>query len=425
MTSPLINKDQERMNEIYKITSILTQNNSNDFSQILAIACDLIKLDMGIISHVEGNNYMVTDFYSSNPEDKLKNQVFDLNDTFCKITLKENKVVDIHNMGESPYHSHACLTKFSTNAYIGIPLWVDGEQYGVLCFTSNSSKNEEFKQSDRDFVQYLGQWISNCLSKKVYEKQIADRKEELKNLNIKLEEKNEYLHSIMQEKDQLIQILVHDLKSPLSNIKMLAYLFEEMVNSKESKELFTIFNRSLQNVFHLINQMETINNMENLPNIINLEVIDLRVNVLEILSNFSKTAEVKNIKLIFTDDNKPTVLKTDINLLTRILNNLISNAIKFSPFDKKVEIELSSSDDSVSIAVKDEGPGILKEERGKLFGKFSSLSNKPTNNESSSGLGLFIVKELLKVIKGEVTVESEPNKGSCFTIILPKNDSLP
>lgn len=424
MPSPIINKDQERMNEIYKITSILTQNQSNDFSEILAISCDFLKLDTGLISYVEENDFTVTDFYSVNPDVKLKNKIFDLNDTFCKITLKENKVVDVHNAGVSPYSHLPCFTKFSTKAYIGIPLWLDGDQYGTLCFISDSTKNEEFNQTDRDFVQYLGQWIINCLSKKNYEKQIAERKEELKTFNKQLEEKNENLHNIMQEKDQLIQILVHDLKSPLSNIKMLAYLFEEMVNNKESKELFTIFNRSLQNVFHLINQMETINNMENLPNKVTLEDIDLQVSVLEILANFSKSAEVKNIKLNFVDDNKETISRTDINILTRILNNLISNAIKFSPFDKKVDITLTSTDYSVSIAVKDEGPGILQTEKGKLFNKFSSLSNKPTNNESSSGLGLFIVKELLKILKGEIIVESEPNSGSCFTIVLPKNISF-
>ena len=224
----------------------------------------------------------------------------------------------------------------------------------------------------------------------------------------------------MQEKNQLTQILVHDLKSPLSNIKMLSFLFQDFVKDKESEELLNIFNNSLQDVFHLINQMETLNNMENFELNNYIEEFDLHEFLEENLKNFNNTAEEKEIKIHYNFEGKTSIIKTDQNFLKRILHNLLSNAIKFSAFKKNIFISLKEINDEFIIAVKDEGPGINEEEKVKLFDRFSMLSNKPTNNESSSGLGLFIVKELVKSLDGEIEVKSVLQEGSTFSVILPK-----
>ena len=224
----------------------------------------------------------------------------------------------------------------------------------------------------------------------------------------------------MQEKNQLTQILVHDLKSPLSNIKMLSFLFQDFVKDKESEELLNIFNNSLQDVFHLINQMETLNNMENFELNNYIEEFDLHEFLEENLKNFNNTAEEKEIKIHYKFEGKASIIKTDQNFLKRILHNLLSNAIKFSAFKKNIFISLKEINNEFIIAVKDEGPGINEEEKVKLFDRFSILSNKPTNNESSSGLGLFIVKELVKSLDGEIEVKSVLQEGSTFSVILPK-----
>jgi signal transduction histidine kinase len=107
--------------------------------------------------------------------------------------------------------------------------------------------------------------------------------------------------------------------------------------------------------------------------------------------------------------------------LKRVLHNVISNAIKFSPFNKNVFIAIEAGKQEFLIKIKDEGPGISEDDQKKLFDKFNKLKNKPTNSESSSGLGLFIVKELLKNLKGTIDVKSELEVGTVFTITLPKS----
>lgn len=223
----------------------------------------------------------------------------------------------------------------------------------------------------------------------------------------------------MQEKDQLSQILLHDLKSPLSNIKMLSFLFEEMVTNSETEELFGIFNKSMQDVFHLISQMETLNSMENNPVKPYVEELELNTFIKDVVGNFLKSADEKQIILNYEPLASPLTIKTDGNLLTRVINNLLSNAIKFSAFNKQVFITLQNQENQFSVSIRDEGPGIYPQEMDKLFKRFTLLSNKPTNNESSSGLGLYIVKELVEKLSGTINVISTPGQGSIFRVNLP------
>ncbi len=411
--------EEERMNEIYKITSLLIQTNIHDFTEILNISCGFLQMETGIISQVIQEDYHIIDYDSNNKELQLKNQIFDLKDTFCEITIRENNVFDIDDAATSYLKGHPCYSKFQTRSYIGVPIISEGKKFGTLNFSSSYANPKKFNQADRDFVQYLGQWISNYLDKRSFEKQIAEKNEELLKLNQELEKNNENLQKIMQEKDQLSQILLHDLKSPLSNIKMLSFLFEEMVTNSETEELFGIFNKSMQDVFHLISQMETLNSMESTPIKPYIEELELNAFVRDIIGNFLKSADEKNISLNYEPLPSALNIKTDSNLLTRVLNNLFSNAIKFSSFNKQVFITLQTQNEQFSVSIKDEGPGIHPHEMDKLFKRFTLLSNKPTNNESSSGLGLYIVKELLEKLKGSIDVMSTPGQGSLFKVNLP------
>ena len=412
--------ESKRIDEIFKITSIFSKNTDNTLYEILKVACTSLGTDVGCISNIKDDTFVIYELYSSDDSINLKGELLDLTNTFCDITLKENTVFIINNANTSEYKNHPCFKMFAMNSYIGIPIKFNDQEIGTLSFASKIPKIPLFSEADKDLVQYLGQCVSNFLDKLYYKHNIAVKNHQLEDINKELATNNENLQKIMQEKNQLTQILVHDLKSPLSNIKMLSFLFQDFVKDKESEELLSIFNNSLQDVFHLITQMETLNNMENFELNNYIEEFDLHEFLEENLKNFFKTAAVKGIKIHYNFDGNLSIIKTDQNFLKRILHNLLSNAIKFSPFKKNIYISLKEINDEFMIAVKDEGPGIKDEEKVKLFDRFSMLSNKPTNNESSSGLGLFIVKELVKSLDGKIEVKSLFQEGSTFSVILPK-----
>lgn len=415
------NNEKYKMDEIYKITSILTKNEEGTLAEILKVACSVLEADTGIICNIKENQYRILESFSTEGSHSLKGVILNLKDTFCQFTIKENSVISVHDIRNSAtYKAEPCCVNYGLGAYIGIPISFNDQDIGTLNFSSKKAKAQPYSSSDRNFVQYLGQWVSNYFDRLYFKKSIQDKNVLLEELHQESEQKNKELKEIMNEKNQLMQILVHDLKSPLSNIQMLSYLFQDFVTNKESEELINIFNKSLKDVFHLIEQMELLNSVENFPLNNFIEEFDLIKFLEENIKNFKNTAELKNIELHFNTQGKSFMIKSDQNFLNRIFNNLISNAIKFSPFGKNIYITLTSLENQFAISVKDEGPGIGQTDQEKLFKKFSTLSNnKPTNNESSSGLGLFIVKELVSHLNGEITLASKVGQGSTFTITLP------
>ena len=117
------------------------------------------------------------------------------------------------------------------------------------------------------------------------------------------------------------------------------------------------------------------------------------------------------------------VTMCDTDRIREAIDNLVSNAIKYSPIGGKISVTVSHEDDNTIIRVADEGAGLSPEDLGRLFGRFQRLSAKPTAGESSTGLGLSIVKRIIDMHGGEVTARSDgPGQGSTFTIVLPATE---
>jgi len=106
----------------------------------------------------------------------------------------------------------------------------------------------------------------------------------------------------------------------------------------------------------------------------------------------------------------------DATVLTQVIENLVSNAVKYSPPGRNICVRLLKSPERARCQVRDEGPGLSAEDQKKLFGKFARLSAKPTGGEHSTGLGLSIVKKMVEAMNGKVWCESELGKGATFIV---------
>ena len=143
----------------------------------------------------------------------------------------------------------------------------------------------------------------------------------------------------------------------------------------------------------------------------------------EHLDDFKEHAATKHISLILEDHTPNSCVITDRSALQRISENLISNALKFSPPHTRVIIRLEQTDHHLKMEIQDHGLGIHPDEINLLFRKFQKLSTRPTGGEGSSGLGLSIVKELVTALNGKIYVSSEVNKGTTFSVELPLSES--
>ena len=236
-----------------------------------------------------------------------------------------------------------------------------------------------------------------------------------------IEEKNKKLSALNAEKDEFLSIAAHDLRNPLSSINLAV----DMINSEEKPDRTTVreytelIQISSSRMIALINDVLKIHTIGADVNKNSKAWIEVNPLVEESLQHFFEPARSKNIRIktVLNRTIAPLIGNSD-NIL-RILDNLISNAIKYSPKNSSVIISTKQEDGKILMSVRDQGPGIPKAEQQKLFRKFSKLSNKPTGNESSTGLGLYIVKKICSTMNGSVRCESEAECGSTFIVELP------
>jgi signal transduction histidine kinase len=251
--------------------------------------------------------------------------------------------------------------------------------------------------------------------------ELAKQKDQISQKNHELSIKNDKLMFLNAEKDGLVGIVAHDLRAPLNRIKGFAQIlsFEENLN-EEQLMLLKRIDKTCNAGISLIKDLLIINNIEYENTKIVQSKIDLALFLKNFLEQFEAQAHVKNIRLHLQKNNKPLSVETDETFLSRILDNLISNAIKFTETNKNVFISFGEQNQQIFISIKDEGQGLSKQDQQKMFIKFQKLSAKPTGGEESTGLGLAIVKALVDKLEGEIMVVSEEGKGAEFIVKLPK-----
>ncbi len=258
----------------------------------------------------------------------------------------------------------------------------------------------------------------NSLSKKYYDL-IAVQNEALQAGIIErtreLQQKNEDLINSLEEKESLMNIVAHDLKSPLNQTKALSSLIARVTSDvTEVQELLARIQSANDHGLKLIDELNAIANLESNSAEVPFEKISVIDKLNPVLRNFETFAEKKNITLK-VEGGENCIVSTHPPYLIRIIENLLSNAMKFSTFGTTVRLVIRKCD-KWEILVCDQGPGFSDEDLKKVFRKFQKLSAVPTAGEHSTGLGLYIVKLLAERIKAELSIKSEFGRGSVFQI---------
>lgn len=240
--------------------------------------------------------------------------------------------------------------------------------------------------------------------------------------NKEISTKNEQLIHLNQEKNELMAIVVHDLKNPLSAIKGLVDIIqwsEDSLSKEELAEYIDMIQISTQQMFDLIENLLDMNKLDSGEVKANLQPTNIWLIILRIIKRYQIKAQTKNITIFTEAINEKVIAMVDENLFYQVLDNIISNAVKYSPFGKSIYCRMLIVENKVHCEIEDQGPGFSEQDLKKLFGKFSRLSAKPTGGEHSSGLGLFIVKKLVENMHGNVWCETEMGKGAKFVVEFP------
>ena len=232
--------------------------------------------------------------------------------------------------------------------------------------------------------------------------------------------KNEELLNLNNEKNNLISIVAHDLKSPLNQINGLLGLMR-LTTTNLSDEALTYIDMMEQSSGRLSTMIAKILDVEAIEsqklNLV-MENHDL-AGLLHSLCQRYKVAATQKSIIICENLSGDSSAIVDKGYADQVFENLLSNAIKFSPQNKKVYVSITRRNEKIVAEVKDEGPGLSEDDKKKLFGKYQKLSAKPTGNETSTGLGLSIVKKFVDAMQGEIWCESSAGNGASFFVAFP------
>jgi len=265
--------------------------------------------------------------------------------------------------------------------------------------------------------------------------QIEALRKEHSNLSNLLERTKENVTTLLEQKNDLIRMASHDLKNPLNNILGFAeYLLKEIptISYDEIKEYATYIRDSAHRMTTIITTILDVNKSGTSSINVSLQKTDVATIVQTLLKEYSQYAQTKNISISQNIQAQKTICETDADLLKQIIDNIFSNAIKYSPLGSNVRINVRSQDNIVTtndqqtvesviiVEIEDKGPGFTEDDRINMFGTYAKLSAKPTAGEHSTGLGLSIVKKLSELIHVSVWCESTVGEGSTFFIEIPE-----
>jgi len=323
---------------------------------------------------------------------------------FCAHTILGREIMEVVDTALDPrfFDNPLVLGAPNIRFYAGMPLVTsDDHALGSLCVIDREPRQLTVLQ--RDALQALA-------------RQVVAQFEAHRNFR--------RLRDIMEQRDELLRVASHDLKSPLQAILSTAEFVESLLASDnhddaEIRAFAAMIAERARTMRRLIEDLVDGHAVEDGALRLVQEPVDIAALVSESMLGFGSMVRAKGMTLELTrSDTYPLVL-ADRARMRQVVENLIANAVKFSPRNSVVRIRVDLADGMVSVTVTDEGPGLTEADHASLFGKGVTLSARPTGGESSTGMGLFICKQLMDAQGGRIFASNPATGGASFQIALP------
>jgi len=251
---------------------------------------------------------------------------------------------------------------------------------------------------------------------------LEERQQQIEEQAEELTAQRDDLNEVNAVKDKLFSIIAHDLKNPFNTlmgfIELLQMRYDHYADEKR-KEMLSYAKNSADDIYNLLVNLLNWSRAQRGAIELNPELTNLVNLINENLSLVKNQAANKNLEIQFSAVPKEVTLYLDADLINAVLRNLLTNAIKYSHTNGKVELSCSVGDNSVIVSIKDSGIGISEEDMKKLFRNDIHYSTSGTKNEKGTGLGLITCKEFIEKHYGKIWMESELGKGSTFYFSLP------
>ncbi|MEX1214412.1 PAS domain S-box protein [Saccharospirillum sp.] len=488
-------------------------------NRALALGCEHLGLEVGIVSQIEQDQYTVQWCQAPVSTALSSGDVFALGDTFCSLVLQNEGELVIHSTSGTEYQRHPCYQRFSVETYVGIRLRVNSEVYGTLNFSTSQQVNIAFDETDLAFVRLLGHWVESALERERDQRRLQQREARLRVLfelspigialtdlatgqfltvndamvqqsgydrNALLAMSNRDLSAslgdlidspdlrelgekeqfgpvearvthrdghqypvnviglkvpevdgstllwtvyedisnrrrIDQLKSELVSSVSHELRTPLTSISGSLKLLAAGHLGTLPEPAGNMVKVALKNSDRLILLVNDLLDMDKLiagrmP--FDIQPIPLQALLTTTFNNITGFAYLHQVQVV-VGEVPPVSVRVDAHRFEQVLSNLLSNAIKFSPEGETVTIESRVSDSTVTVTVRDHGPGIPDSFKDQVFQRFSQADNRSSRQKGGTGLGLAISQSIAQTMGGEIGFESRPGLTE-FRVVVPR-----
>jgi len=254
----------------------------------------------------------------------------------------------------------------------------------------------------------------------VLQSQLLQRSDEL-------EKTNDALYLLNQEKNKYIGMVAHDLRSPIGIINSFANLMMEDFDTFNKNEIMLFLQKIIDRSVFSLNMIEEFLDTSKIES----GILEIKSNPNDIIKCINQSIEnnlafanAKNQDLIFKKGLEKFIIKFDWDKIQQVMDNILSNAIKYSEHNTQIFISVNKPNDKyLEVEVQDQGQGIAENEIHKVFKAFEITSAKATGGEKSTGLGMAIVKKIIEAHHGFIHINSKPGKGTIIKFELPLNNS--
>lgn len=278
------------------------------------------------------------------------------------------------------------------------------------------TREEEIQQSYEE-LEYAHEELQTS------NEELQSAHEELESSNEELLHANERVMESDRLKSEFLANMSHELRTPLNSIIAVSGILLARMDgdlTEEQEKQVKMVQRGGRNLLELINDILDLSKIESGKMEIFAEEFCINEVVDDLVAMMTPLADEKRLKLSFSKAQESLLVRSDRNKVKQVISNLLSNGVKFTPRDGAVSIDIKRSDGSLLLRVSDTGIGIAKDNLDSIFDEFRQVDGSCTREYGGTGLGLAISSRLIKLLGGEIWVESEIGKGSVFTISLPE-----
>lgn len=426
------------------VNSMLAVENSHTFfREMIPVLSELTNSQMVAIYLLNDDKDRFYLYESVGLSDKAAKQSFDatLFEGEFGSVLSQKKIQHVKNIPiDTSFVYQTVSGNYIPREIISIPIIAENEVVAVVSLASIWKYTDEVNQFVADVYDIMTARIEGLLIyrklRHVFKKlelqnseleaqknELSSQSTELREQNRELEVQKIQLNELNRLKTDFLSNMSHELRTPLNSVIALSGVLSRKLANKIGKDEYNyidVIERNGKHLLSLINDILDISRIEAGREEVEVTRFSAENMVAELVSMIRPVAQQKNIELFQKENNHNVFIYSDLGKCKHILQNLIANAVKFTE-QGKVEITVVQHKESIEINVTDTGIGISEEHLVHVFDEFRQADNSTSRRYGGSGLGLAIAKKYANLLGGDVTVQSVPEIGSTFTLVLPQN----